>query len=39
MIPNGERLRLPGLRHGGSCTASALVIPSARAFLDRSFPW
>jgi pimeloyl-ACP methyl ester carboxylesterase len=39
MIPNGQRLRLPGLGHGGSCAASALVIPTARAFLDRWFAW
>jgi pimeloyl-ACP methyl ester carboxylesterase len=38
LIPNGQRLRLPGLGHGGSCLASALTIPSARAFLDRWFP-
>jgi pimeloyl-ACP methyl ester carboxylesterase len=37
MIPNGQRLRLPGLGHGGTCAASALTIPTARAFLDRSF--
>jgi pimeloyl-ACP methyl ester carboxylesterase len=37
LIPNGQRLRLPGLGHGGSCAASALVIPTARAFLDRWF--
>ena len=39
MIPNGQRLRLPGLGHGGACTASALTVPTARAFLDRWFPW
>jgi pimeloyl-ACP methyl ester carboxylesterase len=39
MIPNGQRLRLPGLGHGGSCAASALAIPTARAFLDRWFAW
>jgi pimeloyl-ACP methyl ester carboxylesterase len=38
MIPNGQNLRLPGLGHGGSCIASALTIPTARAFLDRWFP-
>ena len=37
LIPNGQRLRLPGLGHGGSCAASALAIPTARAFLDRWF--
>jgi pimeloyl-ACP methyl ester carboxylesterase len=37
LIPNGQRLRLPGLGHGGSCAASALVIPTACAFLDRWF--
>lgn len=38
MIPNGQRLRLPGLGHGGACQASALTLPTARAFLDRWFP-
>jgi pimeloyl-ACP methyl ester carboxylesterase len=38
MIPNGQSLRLPGRGHGGSCLASALTIPTARAFLDRWFP-
>jgi pimeloyl-ACP methyl ester carboxylesterase len=37
MIPNGQSLRLRGLGHGGSCIASALTIPTARAFLDRWF--
>jgi pimeloyl-ACP methyl ester carboxylesterase len=37
MIPNGQSLRLPGLGHGGSCTASALTVPTARAFLDLWF--
>jgi len=37
MIPNGQSLRLPGLGHGGACAASALTIPTARAFLDRWF--
>ena len=37
MIPNGQCLRLRGLGHGGSCIASALTIPTARAFLDRWF--
>ena len=37
MIPNGESLRLPGLGHGGACAASQLVLPTARAFLDRWF--
>ena len=39
MIPNGERLRLPGLGHGGACAASALTVPTARAFLDRWYGW
>jgi pimeloyl-ACP methyl ester carboxylesterase len=39
MIPNGQTLRLPGLGHGGSCAASALTVPTARAFLDRWFAW
>jgi hypothetical protein len=26
---------LPGLGHGGACAASALTVPTARAFLDR----
>lgn len=38
MIPNGQSLRLPGLGHGGACTASELTIPTVRAFLDRWFP-
>lgn len=37
MIPRGQSLRLPGLGHGGSCTASELTIPAARAFLERWF--
>jgi pimeloyl-ACP methyl ester carboxylesterase len=37
MIPNGQSLRLQGLGHGGSCIASALTVPAARAFLDRWF--
>jgi hypothetical protein len=37
MIPNGQRLRLPGLGHGGACAASMLTVPTARAFLDRWF--
>jgi pimeloyl-ACP methyl ester carboxylesterase len=37
MIPNGESLRLPGLGHGGTCTASTLTVPVARAFLERWF--
>jgi pimeloyl-ACP methyl ester carboxylesterase len=39
MIPNGQSLRLPGLGHGGACAASALTVPTARAFLDRWFAW
>jgi pimeloyl-ACP methyl ester carboxylesterase len=38
LIPDGQRLRLPGLGHGGACAASALTVPPARAFLDRWFP-
>jgi pimeloyl-ACP methyl ester carboxylesterase len=38
MIPNGQSLRLPGLGHGGACAASALTVPTARAFLERWFP-
>ena len=37
LIPNGQSLRLPGLGHGGACAASALTVPTARAFLDRWF--
>ncbi len=37
MVPNGQSLRLPGLGHGGACAASALTLPTARAFLDRWF--
>ncbi len=37
MIPNGQSLRLPGLGHPGACAASALTVPTARAFLDRWF--
>lgn len=36
-LPNGESLRLPGLGHGGACAASALALPTARAFLERWF--
>jgi pimeloyl-ACP methyl ester carboxylesterase len=39
MIPNGQRLRIPGRGHGGACQASELAVPVARAFLDRWFPW
>jgi pimeloyl-ACP methyl ester carboxylesterase len=35
MIPNGQSFRLPGLGHGGACAASALTVPTVRAFLDR----
>jgi pimeloyl-ACP methyl ester carboxylesterase len=35
VVPNGERLRLPGLGHGGACAASGLTLPTARAFLQR----
>lgn len=35
LIPKGQNLRLPGLGHGGACAASALTVPTARAFLDR----
>ncbi len=38
MIPNGQSLRLPGLGHAGACTASALTVPTARAFFGRWFP-
>jgi pimeloyl-ACP methyl ester carboxylesterase len=38
LIPNGQSLRLPGLGHAGTCGASALTVPTARAFLDRWFP-
>jgi pimeloyl-ACP methyl ester carboxylesterase len=37
MIPNGQRLRLQGLGHEGTCNASLLTIPIARAFLGRWF--
>lgn len=37
IIPNGQSLRLPGLGHGGACAASALTVPTARAFLERWF--
>ena len=33
-IPNGQRLRLPGLGNEGTCNASAMSLPTARAFLD-----
>lgn len=36
-IPNGQSLRLPGLGHPGACAASALTVPTVRAFLDRWF--
>jgi pimeloyl-ACP methyl ester carboxylesterase len=34
-IPHGQSLRLPGIGHGGSITASTLTLPPARSFLDR----
>ena len=37
VVAHGESLTLPGLGHAGACAASALVIPPARAFLDRWF--
>ena len=37
MIPDGKSLRLAGLGHPGACAASALTVPTARAFLDRWF--
>ena len=37
MIPNGQSFRLPGLGHTGACAASALTVPTARAFLNRWF--
>lgn len=37
MLPNGTRVRLPGLGHGDVCAASELALPPARAFLDRWF--
>jgi len=37
MLPHGESLTLPGLGHAAACAASALTIPTARAFLDRWF--
>jgi len=36
-LPHGESLILPGLGHAAACAASALTIPTARAFLDRWF--
>ncbi len=38
MIPHGQSLTLPGLGHAATCAASALTMPTARAFLDRWFP-
>lgn len=37
MLPNGERLRLPGLGHAGAAIASEFTLPTARAFLERWF--
>jgi pimeloyl-ACP methyl ester carboxylesterase len=37
MIPHGQSLRLSGLGHGGTAQASALTVPTARAFLERWF--
>jgi pimeloyl-ACP methyl ester carboxylesterase len=37
-LPNGQRLRLPGLGHAAACTASEPTVPTARAFLERWFP-
>jgi len=34
-IPDGRRLRLQDLGHAGTCNASTLTVPAARAFLDR----
>lgn len=36
-IPHGESLVLPGLGHMGAFDRSDLVLPTARAFLDRWF--
>jgi hypothetical protein len=38
-LPNGERLRLPGLGHCWAFARSDLVLPTARNFLDRWFAW
>lgn len=38
-VPRGESLVLPGLGHVGAFDRSDLVLPTARAFLDRWFPW
>jgi pimeloyl-ACP methyl ester carboxylesterase len=35
--PNGQSQRLSGLGHGGACAASALTVPTARAFFERWF--
>jgi pimeloyl-ACP methyl ester carboxylesterase len=37
MLPHGEHLRLPGLGHADAQVAPELVLPAARAFLDRWF--
>ena len=37
-IANGESLRLPGLGHADAQVVPEIVIPVARAFLDRWFP-
>lgn len=36
-VPSGEFLVLPGLGHPGAFLRSELVLPTARAFLDRRF--
>jgi pimeloyl-ACP methyl ester carboxylesterase len=39
LIPNGQRLRIPGRGHGGAAQASEVAVPIARLFLDGWFPW
>ncbi len=39
LVPRGQSLRLPNLGHGGACAASALTVPTARAFLQHWFPF
>jgi pimeloyl-ACP methyl ester carboxylesterase len=36
-LPQGQSIRLPALGHGAACAASELLVPHARAFLDRCF--
>jgi hypothetical protein len=36
-LPQGQSIRLPVMGHGAAAAASELLVPHARAFLDRCF--